>query len=174
MRGRSPHLLKYFGKDWYINSVAQVYRGMVRKYVSRFAANGLISNDSIVTLIDQDIKEELQKTLDQMKLPVRVIAINVGKAVPPDDVLKESERTSAQKQAILTQNARKTAEDAREAAERSKAIADKAYMNEMHFTNGEYLKSQELQNQKLMIENGKNLNVSFIIGGGTQPVLNVK
>lgn len=174
LRGRSGHLLKYFGKDWYVNSVAQVYRGMVRKHVSRYAANGLISNDSIVTLIDDKLEEELQKKLDEMKLPVKVIAINIGKAVPPDDVLAESERTSAQKQAKLTQDARKLAEDAREAAEKSKAVADKAYMNEMHFTNSEYLKSQELLNQTLLIQTGKNLNVTFFVGGSPQPVINAK
>lgn len=174
MPGRSPLLLKKFGKDWYINSVTQVYRGMVRKYVSRYPANGLISNDSIITMIDERIKDELQQELKKMGMPVFVNAINIGKAVPPEDVLKESERTSAQKQAILTQNARKNAEDAREAAERSKAVADKAYMNEMHFNNAEYLKSQELQNQKQLIESAKNINVSFIIGNSAQPVINAR
>jgi len=175
LRGRSPHLLKYFGKEWYANSVAQVYRGMVRKYVSRYTANGLISNDSIIALIDLQMQNELQEKLDKMKLPVKVIVVNIGKAVPPDDVLRESERTSAQKQAILTQNARKDAEDSRKAAEIAKANADKAYREQMGFSNGEYLRSQELLNQTLLIQSGKNMNVSFFIGSNNaQPVINAR
>lgn len=175
LRGRSPHLLKYFGKEWYANSVAQVYRGMVRKYVSRYTANGLISNDSIIAVIDLDMQTELQDKLDKMKLPVKVVAVNIGKAVPPDDVLKESERTSAQKQAILTQNARKDAEDSRKAAEIAKANADKAYREQMSFSNAEYLRSQELLNQTLLIQSGKNMNVSFFIGSSNaQPVVNTR
>jgi regulator of protease activity HflC (stomatin/prohibitin superfamily) len=174
--GRSPHLLKYFGKGWYVNSVAQVYRGMVRKHVSRYAANGLISNDSIVTKIDNTIETELQTKFNEMKLPVRVTAVNIGKAVPPDDVLKESERTSAQKQAILTQNARKENEDSRKAAEISKAIADKAYMNEMHFSTQEYLQSQKLLNEQKMIEviDKKGANISVFMGSNPTPVINTK
>jgi len=83
-------------------------------------------------------------------------------------VLTETKLTAAQNQSILTQNARADAETARKQAEVNKAIADKAYKNEMGMTVSEYLNLRHLEIEKEKVELIKdNKNISIIFGNAS-------
>lgn len=176
-RGLTPVLHKNFGKDWYINSVAQVFRALVRSKTSIYQAQRLISDKTITDKIDAEITDKLKHYLDSMQIPVDIVNVNIGKAIPPDAVIAETEQTAAQKQSILTQEARKNAEDSRRAAEESKAIADNAYMNKMGFTNQEFIEMCRLDVTRetiRMVKDKNNANVIFTTNTDGKVLLNTK
>jgi regulator of protease activity HflC (stomatin/prohibitin superfamily) len=107
----------------------------------------------------------------KIKLPIRVIQVSIGSITPPKAVLDETKSTSAQNQSILTQKARAKAETARMDAEVQKAIADKAYQNQMNMTIDEYLRLRQLEIEKEKVELIKdNKNTTIIFGGANNPV----
>lgn len=176
-RGMTPVLHKNFGKDWYVNSVAQVFRAMVRSKTSIYQAQKLISDKTITDKIDAEITEKLMHYLDSVKLPLDIVNINIGKAIPPDAVIAETEQTAAQKQSILTQESRKNAEDSRRAAEESKAIADNAYKNKMNFSPQEYLQMRKLEIQEKtikMIQDKKDATIILTMDTNGEVMLNPK
>jgi hypothetical protein len=62
-------------------------------------------------------------------LPVTLINVTVGRALPPDAIKHQRIETAQQEQRVLTEGQTKLAEDARKAAEQSRADADNAYRN---------------------------------------------
>mgnify|MGYP001009486535 CR=1 FL=1 len=174
-RGMTPILHKNFGKEWYKNSVAQVFRALVRSKTSIYQAQKLISDKTITDNIDAEITERLTHYLDSVQIPVDIVNVNIGKAIPPDEVIKETEQTAAQKQSILTQQARKLAEDSRKEAEESKAIADNAYMNKMNFTHAEYIEMRKLELNKetiKMVQDKKDVNIIFSMNSDSKLLMN--
>ncbi|KZX58038.1 hypothetical protein A3709_20720 [Halioglobus sp. HI00S01] len=68
-----------------------------------------------------------------------------------------------------------SAELARASAERNKALADQAYMEQMAFTSSEYLtyRAQEIEKEKLDMVKDKD-NVSIVMGFGSPDVQNFR
>ena len=64
----------------------------------------------------------------------------IGKAIPNKEQLEEMNRTAKAVQAKQTQEREQEMQIAREKAERQRAIADKAYMNEMNLSATQFIK----------------------------------
>ncbi len=175
-KGETPVLLEKFGDDstWYKNNIQQTFRTLIRNGASDHTCFELASNRKILDSLSQVVKQEITEHVKNLGMPVTVIDVQIGAVTPPDDVLAETVHTAAQTQRILTQNATKLAEDARKAAEISKAEADKAYQNQMNMTIDQYLalRNIEIQKEKIQLIKDK-ANVSIIFGDVT-PTLNVK
>jgi regulator of protease activity HflC (stomatin/prohibitin superfamily) len=86
---------------------------------------------------------------------------------PPPEVIAETKATAAQNQAILTQQARANAELSRKQAEINKAIADRAYQQQMGMSVEQYMHIRSIEIEKEKVELLKNhQNVTVIFGGG--------
>ncbi len=173
--GQTPVLASKFGTDWYTNSVQPKFRALVRDHASSYKMFDLTSNREVLSVIEKQIFNQITQLSKDLGLPVEVMSVTIGAATPPDEVLEETRRTAAQNQSKLTQDARANAELARKQAEINKAIADKAYQNQMAMNIQEYLQLRQLEIEKEKVElvREKN-NVTIVMGQGLQPTIPVK
>jgi regulator of protease activity HflC (stomatin/prohibitin superfamily) len=172
--GQTPILYQKFGEDWYKHSLQATFRTLVRDRASAFKMFDLASKREISAQLEKDIFKEIVVYAKGINLPVDLLQVSIGAITPPEQVLTETKLTAAQNQSILTQNARANAELSRKQAEINKAIADKAYKEQMGMTVAEYLNLRHLEIEKEKVELIKdNKNISIIFGNAN-PVLPIK
>lgn len=170
--GKTPILIEKFGLansdgvgGWYNSKIKQPLRNDVRDFVKEHSMFEISTNPVIVAKLQDALKASIQKFINENGIPTDLVQVSVGKVMPPESVVKATLETAAQKQNVLTQEARVKAEQAREIAERASAQADKAYMQEMGMSAQQYLKNKELD----IID--KKENVQVFLGAMPQPVV---
>lgn len=174
-QGKSPILLENYGTDWFNTNIYNHYCNRVRDYVSQHSPFDLMSNREVLNSIDQKLLAEMREfiaTLSKDKeFPVEIKQIVIGKAIPNKEQLAEMNRTAMEVQAKQTQDRRAEAQMSREKAERQRAIADKAYMNEMGLSPAQFiqLKAWDIIEKK----QGANIDVLFN-AQGTNQMWNIK
>lgn len=174
-KGKSPILMKNYGTDWYKNNIQVFYRNKTREQVSRYSPFDLISNREILNRIDStiiaDVKKYVEKLSHDKEFPIIICSVTTGAAHPNKDQMAEMNQTAAAIQAAQTQQRKKEMEQQREAAERQRAIADKAYMNEMNLSASQFiqLRAWDIIKEK----QGANIDVLFNAEGTTK-MWNVK
>lgn len=173
-KGKSPQLYQKFGQAWYDNSISPLFRTNVRNEFSKYELFDLTSKRQTSVAIQTYLNSFLEKRIKDLNIPVKVIQIAIAGIVPPDAVLDETKKTAAHNQEIYSQTQRALAESSRKQAEINKAIADKAYQNQMNMTTQEYLSLRHLEIEKEKVElikNNKNISIIF---GNANPVLPIK
>lgn len=174
-KGKSPVLLKNYGKDWFNTNLYNHYCNRVRDYVSQYSPFDLLSNREVLNMIDQKILQEMQEYVDELskdaEFPIIIKNVVIGKAIPNKEQLAEMNETAREVQSRQTQERRAEAQLAREKAERQRAIADKAYMEEMNLTPSQFiqLKAWEIIEKK----DGASIDVMFD-ADDTQKMWNIR
>lgn len=161
---KSPVLIKNYGENWYTNVIQEVYRNTVRNYISKFGPFDLMSNREVLDSINIAVKKDMENHIATLtkksgELPITVVNVLVGRAIPNDMQKEEMNRTAAATQAKRTEESRKEMLEAKEAAERQRAIADKAYQEELGLTTDQFiqLRAWEIIKDK----QGANIDVMF-------------
>ena len=161
---KSPILIKNYGENWYTNVIQEVYRNTVRNYISKFGPFDLMSNREVLDSINVAVKKDMENHIATLtkksgELPITVVNVLVGRAIPNDMQKTEMNRTAAATQAKRTEESRKEMLEAKEAAERQRAIADKAYQDELGLTTDQFiqLRAWEIIKEK----QGANIDVMF-------------
>lgn len=173
-KGQTAFLYKNFGSKWYENSISPSLRTNIRNEFSKYELFDLSSKRQTSVLIQNFLINYLNSKIKQLNIPVKVIDIAIAGILPPDEVLEETKKTAAHNQEIYSQTQRALAETARKQAEINKAIADKAYQNQMNMTTSEYLSLRHLEIEKEkveMIKNNKNVSIIF---GNASPTFPIK
>ena len=172
--GKTPILYKGFGPKWYENSLAPTIRTFVRDKNSSYHMFELTSKREIVTSIEEDLFKKIENYMKSLKgtngepIPVTLHQVSIGAITPPKDVLEETSKTAAQNQNTLTQSARAASELSRKQAEINKALADKAYMEEMHMSVDQFLELRKIDVEKEKVELVRgNQNATVILGNVT-------
>lgn len=172
----SPVLIKNYGANWYSSVIKEVYRNTVRGYISKFGPFDLMSNREVLDSINLFVKNDIQNYIKvlsskQGELPIDVVNVVVGRAIPNERQKAEMDATAAATQAKRTEESRRDMLVAREAAERQRAIADKAYQEELGLTTDQFiqLRAWEIIKEK----NGANIDVLFN-ADGTSKMWNVR
>lgn len=161
--GKSPTLLKNYGIDWYSNNIKETYNNLTRHYVSQYSPFDLTSNREVIAKIDSCVKKDLEGYIKRLsadkELPIIVESVITGRAIPNKAQLAEMNNTAAQIQAKQTQERRREMEEAREKAEKQRAISDKAYQREMGLSVDQFisLKAWDIIANK----SGANIDVLF-------------
>ncbi len=173
---KSPVLIKNYGVDWYNSVIKEVYRNTVRGYISKYGPFDLMSNREVLDSINLFVKNDIQNYISllsskQGELPIDVVNVVVGRAIPNERQKAEMDATAAATQAKRTEESRREMLVAREAAERQRAIADKAYQEELGLTTDQFiqLRAWEIIKEK----NGANIDVLFN-ADGTNKMWNVR
>jgi len=166
----APNLYSNFGENWYINNISPLARAIIRDKCSQYIMFDLAGNREVLENIENFMQDSLRNYCIVSNLPVSIIDVTMGQVTPPADVLKETERTAAEKQSSLTQKARSNSEIARAEAEKNKAIADKAYRTEMGMTITEYLELRAIEVEKEKVEIIKDKKDVTIVFTGNLPV----
>lgn len=167
----SPVLVKNYGVNWYNSVIKEVYRNTVRGYISKYGPFDLMSNREVLDSINLFVKNDIQNYIKvlsskQGELPIDVVNVVVGRAIPNERQKAEMDATAAATQAKRTEESRRDMLVAREAAERQRAIADKAYQEELGLTTDQFiqLRAWEIIKDK----NGANIDVLFNAEGATK------
>lgn len=170
LQGKTPVLHERFSQKWYQNKVKEPLRTIVRNEARTRTSIQLRVNTAIILESQETIKTKVSEYLVKEGIDVRLTQVVIGKVVPPDEVLKESARTAAQKQREQTESARAAAEVIREDAEMKKAIADSAYMNKMKMSPSQYIQLRTIE----MVKDKEGVTIILNAGSGNvKPVLDV-
>ena len=174
-QGKSPVLLQNYGTDWFSTNIYNHYCNRVRDYVSQHSPFDLMSNRDVLNSIDKKLLVEMRdfiETLSKEKeFPVEIKQIVIGKAIPNKEQLDEMNRTAKAVQAKQTQEREMEMQLAREKNEKHRAIADKAYMNEMGLSPAQFIQLKALD--IIASKQGANIDVLFN-AQGTSQMWNIK
>jgi hypothetical protein len=161
---KSPILIKNYGPDWYVRVIQEVFRNTVRGYISYFGPFDLMSNREVLDSINVAVKSDMEAYIAGLsqkhgELPVDVVNVVIGRAIPNAMQKAEMDNTAAATQAKRTEESRLEMLKAKEAAERQRAIADKAYQKELGLTTDQFiqLRAWEIIKEK----EGANIDVMF-------------
>lgn len=170
--GKTPLLHEKSGVEFYKNKVQDEFRLYVRNHARTKSSIELRTDENTIIETQDTIKRMTAEYIKSIGLPVDTVKVNIGKVNPPDEVLKESAQTAAQKQRKQTQTQRKLTEDERAKAETSMALADKAYANEFNMTTEQFLRNKELDIMAQAVKTGK---VTLIMNASdAQPMMQVQ
>ena len=173
-KGKTPVLLQNYGRDWYKNNIQQDYCNKVRDCVSMYSPFDLISNREVTAKIDSTVLDYMRKFVQEKskeaEMPIKIISVKTGKAAPNDEQLNEMNLTAAAIQKTKTQERLKEMETVREQAEKQRAKADKAYMNEMHLSADQYIQLRAWS----IIEAKDGASIDVLFDGSSQHMWNIR
>jgi len=144
----SVTLIEKFGANWFKQNIEPEFMNRVRDAVKRHGMNETAISTSAIDDIDGRVTQDMVAYLKSIEIPVRLVAVTVGRANPPDAIKHQRIETAAQEQRINTERQRKLAEDSRRAAESSRAEADNAYRNAMSLSPEQFLSLEAIKMQR--------------------------
>jgi regulator of protease activity HflC (stomatin/prohibitin superfamily) len=130
---------------WYVTNVQKMFQNLIRSDCKRYTMSQLAIDQTSVQELESTVKKELEEYLDQQHMPVKVHEVVVGRVSPPKIVEDQQKETAAQQQRAQTEAQKKIAEDARRAAELSRAAADSAYQQAMGLTSQQFVELQRIK-----------------------------
>lgn len=173
-QGKSPILLQNYGEDWFNANINEHFCNLVRDHISQHSPFDLMSNRAVLNEIDNKIRQQMQdyiaKLSEKKEMPVIIKEVIIGKATPNKQQLDEMNRTAKVVQAKQTQEREYEVQIAREKAERQKAKADKAYMDEMNLSASQFINLKWIET----VANKQGANIDVLVGGGSDPIWNIK
>jgi len=95
-KGKTPQLHELSGKEWYSNKVSDTFRAFVRNEARTKSSIQLRTNEKIIVETQNEIKRLMINYIEEINLPVNVVKVNIGKVIPPNEVLAEAAETAAQ------------------------------------------------------------------------------
>jgi hypothetical protein len=129
-----------------------------------------MSNREVCGAIDQDILAKMKTYFANLSAKkeflVECVQVITGRAKPNKLQLDEMNKTAAAIQAKQTRERKAEMEAARAQAETQRAIADKAYMNEMRLTPEQFM--------YLRLIDKANPNIDVVMGGNTSQMFNIR
>ena len=167
IEGKSPILLKNYGQDWFDANLYNYYCNLVRDQISQHSPFDLMSNRAILNEIDEKVKVSMEAYIEKLskdkEFPVRIIEVTIGKAIPNADQLAEMNKTARAVQARQTQEREVEVQLAREKAERQRAIADKAYREELGLSTTDFINLKWIET----IAEKQGANIDVMVGPAT-------
>lgn len=172
--GKSPILLKNYGKQWFMTNLYNYYCNIVRDHISQHSPFDLMSNRQILNDIDAKVLKQMQDFVAELsknkEFPVVIKQVTIGKALPNQEQLAEMNRTAKAVQAKQTQEREAEVQVAREKAERQRAKADKAYMEEMHLNATDFIQLKWIET----INNKSGANIDVMVGSPATSMWNIR
>lgn len=166
-------LIRDFGEGWYDNNVKTQFFNLTRQAVRKHGMNETAISTTAIQAIDDEVGTGMEAYLERIHMPVRLVQVTVGKANPPDAIRTQRIETAAAQQRIITEGQTKLAEDARKAAETSRAEADNAYRLAMSLSPDQFLQLQAINMQRDVCKSGA--KCTFIANGTrVTPILDSK
>lgn len=169
----SVKLISGFGESWYQLNIERQFSNLIRQAVRKHGLNETAISSTAISEIDAEVSAGMESYIASIKMPVRLVAITVGKAIPPDSIKNQRIETASQQQRILTEGQVKLAEDARKMAEESRAAADNAYRNQMGLSPDQFLQLENIKMQDRVCSS--QAKCTFIANAGrSQPILDAR
>jgi regulator of protease activity HflC (stomatin/prohibitin superfamily) len=167
-------LVTKFGPDWYQNNVEQQFQQLIRQAVRKHDMNQVAINPTAVGDIDNEVRSGLETFFHSQALPVQILTMTVGRAIPPDAIKDQRIQTATQEQRIQTEKQVTLAEEQRALAEAARAKADNAYRQAIGLTPQEFIDLQRINMQALVCGPQGHTTCTFIQNGSATPVMDVR
>ena len=164
----SVSLIKNFGRDWYRNNLEEQFKTMVRQAVRKRGMNETAISTTALDAIDEEIRQALVAFIQEKGLPVKVITMTVGRANPPDAIKNQRIETATQEQRIQTEQQTKLAEIQRKSAEEARAAADNAYRQAIGLSPEQYVQLKRVEMELKVCSDGK---CTFIENSAALPIV---
>lgn len=133
-------LVSKYGLDkWFDNNVHNQYLSIVREAVKSYTMTEMMSSPTAAAVMDETITKHIRSVVKEEGLPVEIMSISLGKAVPNQNVLTQMNETAAQQQRLKTLVQATEAEKQRELEQIAKAKADNAFRNNMNMSVEQYV-----------------------------------
>lgn len=130
----SVKLISHFREEWFQNNIQRPYEAAFRDISKEYTMTQIMSSPAVSREIESKLLKILNDKVKADGIPVVVMDFNMGQGRPNPEVVTQMNETVAQEQAAKTFQKTKAAQDARKASEQSRAEADKAYADKMHYT----------------------------------------
>lgn len=174
-KGQTPQLLKNYGEHWYETFIEPYFKNKVREYVSGCSPFDLMSNREVLKDFDEKVTKDMQSYVAYLSktkgtLPITIMQVTTDRVMPNEEQLEEMNKTAASIQAKQTQEKKAEMETSRALAEKNKAIADKAYMNELNLTPEQFIQLKAWS----VIESKQGANIDVLVGSGETPMWNIR
>lgn len=153
--------------EWYNASIREQYRTIVRNEARKHLMEDILSNPTTIIQMEANIREEMDKTIKEIGIPLVLVDLSLGRASPNQEVMDEINNTSKQQQRVKSEDARKVAEDSRLLAETARAKADNAYRNAMGLGTQQYIELEIAKEYSAACKASKDC----VVVNGTSPVL---
>lgn len=166
-------LISRFGTDWFDNNVKQQYLAVVREQVKKKTMTAMMSDVNAAKDVDSEVTKGLEGLVKELKLPVRIVGVSLGRAKPNETVLAQMNETAAQQQRKKTLVEAEAAEVQREKEQSAKAVADNAYRRAIGLSPQEFLALEHMKRWTeacakahtcVVNPNGQVLNISAATG----------
>ncbi len=138
-------LYSNFGLDYYVKTLEQELRNITRDKCKTYDMTPLTNDAKISLEINNYVKEEGNKIIKSLGIPVTLIAANMGLVNPPKAVIDERSNTAAAKQREQTINQETINQGKRLNSETARAKADRAYQDALGLSTNEYIQLQSLK-----------------------------
>lgn len=162
----APAMIK-LGDAWFENSVSPQYTDIVRRAVKGYNLQDMMSNQTTADELDAKVTEQIKQIVADQKLPIEILGVNLGRALPDPTVTAQMNQTVAERQRKLTMDQSDLAEQARKSSETSRANADNAYRLALGMSSDEFVK---LEQMKLLVEACKTAKECVLVPQGTSVV----
>lgn len=166
-KGKSPILLQNYGVDWFNTNLYNYYCNLIRDHISQHSPFDLMSNRTILNEIDTKVLKQMQEYVAKLskskEFPIIIKQVTIGKALPNAEQLAEMNKTAKAVQAKQTQEREVEVQMAREKAERQRAIADKAYREELGLSTDDFINLKWIE----MVGEKKDANIDVMVGPAT-------
>lgn len=164
----SVKLIRDYGEGWYATNVEAEFRNRVRQSVRKYGMNETAIDTTAIEKIDQEVTRAMELYIKQTGIPIKLLAVTVGKANPPDAVRTQRAVSAAEEQRLNTEEKTRQAEIARKQAQIAKADADNAYRTEMNLSPAQFIELERIKMMRAACA-GEGRNCTFIAGDA--PVL---
>lgn len=160
--------VKKFGyAKWYDHNLKEQYRTIVRDVTKKHNMTAIMIDPATLLKIETEIAAQFRAHIETTGLHVKLLNVNMGKALPDQPVITEMNNTAAQQQRRKTEQQRKLAEDARMEAERSRATADNAYQLAMRLDTAQFVQLEAIKRYSEACAS----SASCVIVQGNTPVM---
>jgi len=159
---------KKFGlSSWYENNLKEQYRTIVRDVTKQYQMTAIMTDPETLQKIELEVSNRLNIVIAETGLKVKLLNVNMGKALPDAAVITEMNNTAVQQQRKKSEIQRKLAEDSRLQAEQSRALADNAYRESMHLDAEQFVRLEGIKRYSDACKESK----YCVIVQGNAPVL---
>lgn len=130
---------------WYENNLQEQYRTIVRDVTKQYQMTAIMTDPDTLHKIETEIAKQFNAHIAVTGLHVKLLNVNMGKALPDNSVIVEMNNTAVQQQRKKSEVQRKLAEDSRLQAEQSRALADNAYRESMHLDAAQFVQLESIK-----------------------------
>jgi regulator of protease activity HflC (stomatin/prohibitin superfamily) len=138
-------LVRDFGVDFYGRNLAKPFESAARRAVNKHTEEAISTQPEVIAAIDAEVMDVIAREITELKIPVKLLSVTVGRANPPDAIKAQREATAAQRQRQQTEMQGKLAEDQRKAREASRAAADNAYREAMNLSPTQFIELERIK-----------------------------